>query len=219
MPSRRAVMIGALAAGRAPAVRAKAAEPAEVPRAAFARGPAAPVAQADRGYTLNLTAEIAGYIWSINNVVWNREVPPLPVARGERVELIMINRTAMPHPMHLHGHQFQVVEIDGKRFRGGSARHGSGAAGPPRCHRLRRRQSRPMGVPLSSSSIISRPACSQPSGMSSAQRVWKTSISAVAPPFPNGNLGIDCDTPSGVYDVGFPTVIRSFFLHIYLSAG
>jgi FtsP/CotA-like multicopper oxidase with cupredoxin domain len=30
----------------------------------------------------------------------------------------MINRTGMPHPMHLHGHQFQVVEIDGKRFRG-----------------------------------------------------------------------------------------------------
>ena len=24
----------------------------------------------------------------------------------------------MPHPMHLHGHEFQVVEIDGKRFHG-----------------------------------------------------------------------------------------------------
>ena len=24
----------------------------------------------------------------------------------------------MPHPMHLHGHEFQVVEIDGKRFAG-----------------------------------------------------------------------------------------------------
>ena len=72
----------------------------------------------DRSYTLNLTGEMAGYIWSINNVVWNKDVPPLPIAEGERVELIMINRTPMPHPMHLHGHQFQVVEINGKRFPG-----------------------------------------------------------------------------------------------------
>jgi len=74
--------------------------------------------KADRSYTLNLTGEMAGYLWSINNVVWNKDVPPLPIAEGERVELIMINRTPMPHPMHLHGHQFQVVEINGKRFPG-----------------------------------------------------------------------------------------------------
>jgi len=72
----------------------------------------------DRVHTLNLTGEMAGYIWSINNVVWNKDVPPLPVAEGERVQLIMVNRTPMPHPMHLHGHEFQVVEINGKRFPG-----------------------------------------------------------------------------------------------------
>lgn len=72
----------------------------------------------DRIYTLNLTGEMAGYIWSINNIVWNKDIPPLPIAEGDRVELIMINRTGMSHPMHLHGHQFQVVEIDGKRFPG-----------------------------------------------------------------------------------------------------
>ena len=42
----------------------------------------------------------------------------LPIAKGERVELILVNQTPMPHPMHLHGHEFQVVEIDGKRFPG-----------------------------------------------------------------------------------------------------
>ena len=61
---------------------------------------------------------MAGYIWSINNVVWNKDVPPLPIAKGERVELVIVNQTPMPHPMHLHGHEFQVVEIDGKRFPG-----------------------------------------------------------------------------------------------------
>jgi FtsP/CotA-like multicopper oxidase with cupredoxin domain len=74
--------------------------------------------RADRVHTLDLTGEMGGYIWSINNVVWNKDVAPLPLAKGERVELIFVNRTPMPHPMHLHGHEFQVVEIDGKRFAG-----------------------------------------------------------------------------------------------------
>ena len=79
-----------------------------------------PLAQrkADRVHTLNLTGEMGGYIWSINNVAWNKDVPPLPVAEGERVELVFVNKTPMPHPMHLHGHEFQVVEIDGERFSG-----------------------------------------------------------------------------------------------------
>ena len=74
--------------------------------------------KADRVHILNLTGDMANYVWSLNNVAWNKDVPPLPVAMGERVELILINKTPMPHPMHLHGHEFQVVEIDGKRFSG-----------------------------------------------------------------------------------------------------
>jgi FtsP/CotA-like multicopper oxidase with cupredoxin domain len=74
--------------------------------------------KADRVRTLNLTGEMASYVWSINNVAWSKDTPPLPIANGERVELILVNQTMMPHPMHLHGHEFQVVEIDGKRFAG-----------------------------------------------------------------------------------------------------
>jgi FtsP/CotA-like multicopper oxidase with cupredoxin domain len=74
--------------------------------------------KADREHTLNLTGDMAVYRWSLNNIVWNKDVPPLPIAKGERVELVMINRTGMSHPMHLHGHPFQIVEIDGKRFAG-----------------------------------------------------------------------------------------------------
>jgi FtsP/CotA-like multicopper oxidase with cupredoxin domain len=61
---------------------------------------------------------MAVYRWSLNNIVWNKDVPPLPIVRGERVELVMINRTGMSHPMHLHGYPFQIVEIDGERFPG-----------------------------------------------------------------------------------------------------
>jgi FtsP/CotA-like multicopper oxidase with cupredoxin domain len=81
---------------------------------------AAPLAKrkADRVHQINLTGDMAGYVWSINGVPWTKDVPPLPIAKGERVELVFQNRTPMPHPMHLHGHEFQVVEIDGKRFSG-----------------------------------------------------------------------------------------------------
>ncbi|MEJ0015114.1 MAG: multicopper oxidase family protein [Acetobacteraceae bacterium] len=76
------------------------------------------VRKADRVHTLDLTGQMTGYVWSINGVVWNPDVPPLPIAKGERVELVFQNRTPMPHPMHLHGHEFQVVEINGQRFPG-----------------------------------------------------------------------------------------------------
>src|SRR5215510_13404476 len=36
--------------------------------------------KADRTHTLNLTGEMAGYVWSINNVAWTKDVPPLPLA-------------------------------------------------------------------------------------------------------------------------------------------
>ncbi|TPE63701.1 multicopper oxidase family protein [Sandaracinobacter neustonicus] len=74
--------------------------------------------KADRVHTINLTGDMANYIWSINGVPWSSDVPPLPVAPGERVELALVNKTGMAHPMHLHGHTFQVVEIGGQRFSG-----------------------------------------------------------------------------------------------------
>jgi FtsP/CotA-like multicopper oxidase with cupredoxin domain len=74
--------------------------------------------KADRTHVINLTGSMQGYQWSLNNVAWNKDVPPLPVAEGERVELVLTNQTMMPHPMHLHGHSFQVVAINGGRFAG-----------------------------------------------------------------------------------------------------
>jgi FtsP/CotA-like multicopper oxidase with cupredoxin domain len=74
--------------------------------------------KADRVLPIALTGDMAAYVWSINNVVWNGKTPSFPVKAGERVELAMTNRTMMSHPMHLHGHIFQVVEIDGRRLSG-----------------------------------------------------------------------------------------------------
>jgi FtsP/CotA-like multicopper oxidase with cupredoxin domain len=113
-----------LRAGQAPVARipdtaatASAALTLDLERRLRAANPLKP-RKADRVHTINLTGSMAGYAWSINGVTWSKDVPPLPVAKGERVEMVMINRTPMPHPMHLHGHEAQVVEIDGRRFAG-----------------------------------------------------------------------------------------------------
>ncbi len=111
-----------LQAGRAPVRKVTALAPAASPaltldleRRLRAMEPLAP-RKADRVHQVNLTGTMAGYVWSLNGVVWNKDTPPLPVTAGQRVELVYDNQTPMPHPMHLHGHTFQVVEIDGKRF-------------------------------------------------------------------------------------------------------
>ena len=72
----------------------------------------------DRTHVFNLTGEMQTYQWSINNIVWTEDTPPLPVKEGERVELLFVNQTMIAHPMHLHGHVFQVTAINGIRFDG-----------------------------------------------------------------------------------------------------
>ncbi|WP_287788216.1 multicopper oxidase family protein [Acidiphilium sp.] len=64
-----------------------------------------------------LTGTMAPYVWSIDGRAW-REHQPLVVSHGQRVELTMVNRSRMAHPMHLHGHHFQVTELGGKRIAG-----------------------------------------------------------------------------------------------------
>ncbi|MGB7047388.1 MAG: multicopper oxidase family protein [Candidatus Cybelea sp.] len=78
----------------------------------------------DRHLSIDLTGDMAKYAWTIDNVAWSDTLaesgkyPYLPVKRGERVEITMRNKTMMSHPMHLHGHTFQIVEINGARFSG-----------------------------------------------------------------------------------------------------
>lgn len=78
--------------------------------------PLAPKA-ADRTHMVDLTGSMEGYSWGLNGVRHGQD-KPLMVATGQRVELVMENRTMMAHPMHLHGHAFQVVAINGQRFMG-----------------------------------------------------------------------------------------------------
>jgi len=76
-----------------------------------------PARAADRRLTLDLTGNMMGFVWGLNGRKFGAH-QPLPVRQGERVEIEMVNRTDMSHPMHLHGHTFQVVAIDGQRLNG-----------------------------------------------------------------------------------------------------
>jgi FtsP/CotA-like multicopper oxidase with cupredoxin domain len=64
-----------------------------------------------------LTGAMAPYTWSLNGEYWPN-VTPLMIASGQRVAIEMLNHTMMPHPMHLHGHAFQVVAINGASLAG-----------------------------------------------------------------------------------------------------
>lgn len=66
---------------------------------------------ASRRYMVHLTGNMMGYNWGMKS-------DPIRVRAGERVEIEMMNMSMMSHPMHLHGHHFQVVAINGQRLSG-----------------------------------------------------------------------------------------------------
>jgi FtsP/CotA-like multicopper oxidase with cupredoxin domain len=66
---------------------------------------------ADRSFMVHLTGNMSGYSWGMAG-------EPMKVARGQRVEVEMMNMSMMAHPMHLHGHRFQVTAIGGKPLAG-----------------------------------------------------------------------------------------------------
>jgi multicopper oxidase len=61
-----------------------------------------------REFTLEATGNMAKYVWSINDQVYpNAE--PLVIRQGDRVRVVLTNKTNMWHPFHLHGHFFRLL--------------------------------------------------------------------------------------------------------------
>jgi len=66
-----------------------------------------------RKIRLTLDGDMERYVWFLNNKPLS-EADHIEIKRGEVVRFIMINRTMMHHPMHLHGHFFRVINSQGE---------------------------------------------------------------------------------------------------------
>ena len=66
---------------------------------------------------LMLGGSMMPYVWTINGQTWGKH-SPVTAKTGERVEIMFHNMSMMAHPMHLHGHAFQVVGVGQNRIAG-----------------------------------------------------------------------------------------------------
>ena len=62
-----------------------------------------------RELELHLTSNMERYMWSFDGKKFSDVVDPILFYKDERVRLTMVNDTMMPHPIHLHGMFFDVV--------------------------------------------------------------------------------------------------------------
>lgn len=59
-----------------------------------------------------LTGNMNRYVWSLDNKVIS-EADKILIRKGENVRIIMFNNSMMRHPMHLHGHDFRLINGHG----------------------------------------------------------------------------------------------------------
>ncbi len=62
-----------------------------------------------RALDIHLTGNMERYMWSFDGVKLSDPAEPIPFRLGERVRVTLINDTMMPHPIHIHGHFFELV--------------------------------------------------------------------------------------------------------------
>lgn len=69
-----------------------------------------PVRPADQSPMVMLSGAMMPYLFGVTG--------PVTATSGERVKMVFHNMSSMGHPMHLHGHAFQVVNLNGKALAG-----------------------------------------------------------------------------------------------------
>ncbi|WP_298152313.1 multicopper oxidase domain-containing protein [Flavobacterium sp.] len=60
----------------------------------------------------DLTGNMNRYVWSLDNKVVS-ESDKILIKKGENLRIILYNNSMMRHPMHLHGHDFRVINGQG----------------------------------------------------------------------------------------------------------
>jgi FtsP/CotA-like multicopper oxidase with cupredoxin domain len=67
-----------------------------------------------RTFRFELTGNMNRYIWTINNKTVS-EADKILIKKGENLRIILYNNSMMRHPMHLHGHDFRLLNQYGDR--------------------------------------------------------------------------------------------------------
>ena len=62
---------------------------------------------------IHLTGNMERFMWSMDGQQLSENPEPYRFARNERVRMRLINDTMMTHPMHLHGHFWEIVNGHG----------------------------------------------------------------------------------------------------------
>jgi CopA family copper-resistance protein len=62
-----------------------------------------------RSLDVHLTGNMERFMWSFDGVKMSDTAHPIPFRDGERVRVNLINDTMMAHPIHLHGHFYELV--------------------------------------------------------------------------------------------------------------
>ncbi len=73
------------------------------------------VRAASRSLDIHLTGNMERFMWSFDGVRMSDYHEPIPFIEGERVRINLINDSMMSHPIHLHGHFFELVTGKGDR--------------------------------------------------------------------------------------------------------
>ena len=71
-----------------------------------------PVNAPVREIRFELTGNMNRYVWSMDNKVLS-ETDKILIKKGEIVRITLYNNSMMRHPMHLHGHDFRVLNGEG----------------------------------------------------------------------------------------------------------
>jgi len=66
-----------------------------------------------RELKFDLTGNMNRYVWTLDNKTIS-ESDKILIKKGENVRLIIFNNSMMRHPMHLHGHDFRVLNGQGE---------------------------------------------------------------------------------------------------------
>jgi CopA family copper-resistance protein len=62
-----------------------------------------------RSIEIHLTGNMERFMWSFDGEKMSDRHEPIPFIEGERVRVNLINDTMMSHPIHIHGHFFELV--------------------------------------------------------------------------------------------------------------